>query len=178
MSATIRPLDIQKVSSKWALATAAFDISNAVSSTRLLNPNSTLSVDTPKGVLGGMVARASGAWEAREGVHTAVPLGLFNGNSEGNPFENAPAIASGVVPIYMHGGAFLVYVFETHAHESAFASILSTYDVGDVLYCSAFGFLTTELPASHSTPGTNHAVAVCTKVPTASDLELGIKLLV
>jgi hypothetical protein len=174
----IRPLDKVTASSKWALQTAAFDLSNEESGSRVLNTNGNTDANTPNGVLGGMCARGSANWEAREGIHTLPVLGLFANNSEGNAFENTPAIASGVVPIYMNGGAFLLYLFETNAHESAFADILSTYDVGDKLYCSAFGLLTTELPSAHATTGVDNLVAICAKTPTASDLELGIKLVV
>jgi hypothetical protein len=175
---TITAHDKITCSSRYALNVDAFDIINTVSSSFRLNPNSTITTDTPKGILGGSCAKVSGDWEASLADHTDQILGLFNGNSEGNAFENSPAIASGVLPIFMNGGAFTLYVFETHAHESAFGSILANYDVGDKLYCSAFGLLTTELPSAHSTPGSDVAVAICSKVPTSSDLSLGIKLLV
>lgn len=174
----IRPLDKVTASSRWALKTASFDIDNTPSGSRLLGANSTVGSDTPKGILGGMVAKCSADWEAAEGIHTAYPIGLFAGQSEGNAFENTPAIASGVVPVYMNGGAFLLYFFETHAAESAYSTILSTYDIGDMLYCSKFGGLTTEAPGGMSPAGTNWVVAIAAKIPTATDLELGIKLLI
>lgn len=174
----IRPLNKVTASSRYSLQTAAFDLNNTVSGSYRLNPNTNITSDFPKGILGGSCARASGNWEAREGIHTSPVLGLFANNSEGNAFENSPAIASGIVPIYMNGGDFLLYVFETHAHQTAYASILGNYDVGDKLYCSAFGLLTTELPSAHASPGTDDPVAICTKAPVAADLELGIKLLV
>lgn len=174
----IRPADKVTASSRYSLQTAAFDISNTPSSSFRLNPNTNITTDFPRGVLGGGCARASGAWEAREGIHTAPVLGLFANNSEGNAFENSPAIASGVVPIYMNGGTFFLYIFETHSHNSAYASVLSSYSVGQELYCSAFGLLTHELPSAQTAPGTDRPIAICAKVPTASDLELGIKLLV
>jgi hypothetical protein len=174
----IRPIDKVSCSSRYSLQTAAFDLNNTPSGSRILSPNLCITADFPKGVLGGMCARASAAWEVREGIHTSPVLGLFSGNSEGNAFENAPAIASGIVPIYMNGGNFLLYLFETHEHESAYPSIMSTYDVGDKLYCSAFGLLTTEAPSTHAVVGVDDPVAICTKVPTTTDLELGVKLLI
>lgn len=175
---TLKPLKKVTCSSKYALATSAFDLNNTPSGSFRLNPNSTINANTPKGVLGGMVARVSGDWEAREGIHTAAPLGLFANDSEGYPFENSPAIASGIVPIYQDGGDFLSYLFETNDHETAYASILGSYTPGAKLYCSAFGLLTPQLPSDHGTPGSDDVVAICAKVPTASDLCLGLKLVV
>jgi hypothetical protein len=176
----IKPLRKVICSSRYALKTSAFDLVNTPSGSFRLGGNDTITADIPKGILGGSVARASGDWEAREGIHTAQPLGLFAGQSEGNAFENSPAIASGIVPIYFGGGDFLVYVFETHAHESAYAAkTLSTaYAVGTALYCSAFGLLTNEVPSAHGTPGVDVKVAIVTKTPSASDLEMGIQLVI
>jgi len=175
----IRPLDKVTASSRYSLQTAAFDINNTPSGSFRLNPNAIITSDFPKGILGGGCARASADWEAREGIHTAPVLGLFGNNSEGNPFENSPAIASGVVSIYMNGGNFLVYVFETNSHNSPYSSILGNYTVGDKLYCSAFGLLTRELPSAQTSPGSfDNVVGILTKVPTATDYEMGIKLTV
>ena len=121
-------------SSRFSLASASFDITNYNNLT-----NNTLSADTPKGVLGGMVATLNSGtdWQAAVGLSVtfaSVPagrptankitasypaLGLFAGNSEGNAFENAPAAASGIVPIYMDFGLYEVYVFESHTQAGA-----------------------------------------------------------
>ena len=174
----IKPLKKVTCSSKWSLQTAAYDLDNTPQGTFRSNANDTITSDIPKGVLGGMVARASGDWEAREGIHTKEPLGLFAGQSEGNPFENAPAIASGVVPIYKDGGEFLIYVFETYNAKTPFAAktLSSAYAVGTAIYTSAFGLLTEELPSDQTTPGVDRTVAIVTKTPTAADLEMGILL--
>jgi hypothetical protein len=175
----IRPIDKVTCSSRYSLQTAAFDLNNTPSGSYRANANAIITTDFPKGVLGGSCARSSAAWEAREGIHTAQVLGLFAKNSEGNAFENSPAIASGVVSIYMNGGNFYLYIFETADQNTPFsASQLGNYNFGTPLYCSAYGLLTPQLPSAQTTPGTDNIVALCTKVPSASDLELGIKLLV
>jgi hypothetical protein len=181
MAVSIKPLDKVVASSMWNLESAAFDIVNFRSGG---NPtNSTLNADTPKGVLGGSVARISDDWESTLADHTVEQgevLGLYNLGSEGNAFENAPAAASGKVAINMHGGNFLVYVFETNSADAAYGDILASYTVGTLLYTSPFGLLTTELPsglADHA-GGVDTVIAQVTKAPTATDLELGIKLLI
>ena len=79
----------------------------------------------------------------------------------------------------MGGGLFDVFVFETHAANSAYASILASYTLGAKLYASPFGLLTNEVPSGLSAPytsGVDTVAGYVTRVPTASDLELGIKL--
>jgi len=195
MASTIQPLGKVLCTSRFSLEANAFDIVNYNNKTNL-----TLSADTPKGVLGGSVATtAANPWEAGAAAsvtfatpqtgrtnritHIAKALGLFGGNSEGNAFENAPAAASGIVPIYMNGGLFEIYVFETHTEPGV--SQLATYAIGGLLYCSPWGLITCEAPTTqdgHATftdaTGTDVVIAVCTKVPSASDLRLGLKLLV
>jgi hypothetical protein len=195
MASTIQPLGKVLCTSRFSLEANAFDIVNYNNKTNL-----TLSADTPKGVLGGSVAAMAGnPWEAGAAAsvtfatpqagrtnritHIAKALGLFGGNSEGNAFENAPAAASGIVPIYMNGGLFEIYVFESHAE--AGTSQLSTYALGGLLYCSPWGLITCEAPTTQDgtatftdATGTDVVIALCTKVPSASDLRLGLKLLV
>jgi hypothetical protein len=175
----IKPLDKVITSSRWDLNADSFDRVNYRPGSD--PPNSTLNPDTPKGVLGGMCAVPTADWESGDGDHTAeVVLGLFNLGSEGNAFENAPAAASGKVAIHMHGGDFDLFVFETNSADSPYASILASYTIGATLYCSPFGLLTPEVPSGlgDHAGGVDTPVAVCVKVPTASELECGIKLLV
>lgn len=181
MAEYIKPKDKVTNSSCWSLKVTAFDLDNTPSGSFRLNPNSVITPDTPKGILGAMVAAESANWEATNGNYNQVPLGLFSKSSEGNPYENTPAIASGIVSIYMHGGAFLCYIFETNDVLSPYASkTLSTaYAPGVMLYCSPFSLLTPDLPGSNpGGGGLNIAVALVSKTPTAVDRELGIKLLV
>lgn len=192
MPQLITPLDKVGNSSLYSLQAAAFDIDNTPAG----HDNDTIDADTPKGVLGSMVAAlASGEDLTVENADpTDVPLGLFSGNSEGNPFENSPAIASGVVPVYMGTGAFSCFVFETHVDENnvetsedpggstkAINTALvgtAALAVGLVMYCSGNSLLTTVIPSTRATPGGDNAIALITKAPTASDLELGIRLLI
>lgn len=179
----IRPKDRVTVSSLWSLKTEAFDLDNTPTGSFRKNPNTLITPDVPRGVLGGMVAaQSSGDWESTNGLHNMVPLGLFNKNSEGNPYENAPAIASGVVGICMNGGAYLVYMFETHAALTPFTALtLSTaYFPGTLLYCSPYSLLTPELPTTVDggpADGIDYAIALVSKTPGITDQELGIKLL-
>lgn len=179
MSDYIKPLRKNICSSRYALNTNAFDTVNTPSGSFRLTPNTTITVDTPMGVLGGSIGFQSGDWEANLSNNTKYPLGLFAGNSEGNAFENAPAIASGVVPVYYGGGDFLVYVFETNAQDGGAAKTLSTaYAVNTPLYTSYFALLTNDLPSGASTPGINNIVAIVSKAPSSTDLEMGIRLMI
>lgn len=177
---SIKPLDKVINSSRWELRSADFDIVNFRSGGA--PANATLNADTPKGVLGGSVALQTAAWECGLADHTMTQgqsLGLFNLGSEGNAFENAPAAASGVVSVYMHGGTFEVFVFETNSADAPYSDILGSYTIGALLYCSPFGLLTPEVPSglNDHAGGVDTVVASVAKVPTATDLELGIKLL-
>jgi hypothetical protein len=187
--------------SRFQLASNNFDIVNVTPGPNV-QVNSTIGADTPKGVLAGAIATidSGAAWQAA--IATSVQfntpitgrgnrvaridqvLGLFFGQSEGAPFENSPAAASGVVPISNGPGSlYEVYVFETHT--TANVSQLATYALGGALYVSAYGFLTVELPTTaDGTTGMTGAtaadviIATITKVPTAADLTLGVRLAV
>jgi hypothetical protein len=177
-SANIQPKHKNINASAFALKDTAFDQTNYRSGGS--PQNDTLSVDTPKGVLAASVAAPSDDWEAGVGKHNSVSLlGLFSDNSEGNPFENSPAAASGGVGIYMGCGLFDVFVFETHAALTAYASILASYTIGAALYASLFGLITNELPTAVdglAGDGVNTILGYVTSVPTASNLKLGLKM--
>lgn len=180
-SSNIQPKGKVINTSCFSLDDVAFDQSNfrAGGSPQ----NDTLSVDTPKGVLAGSVASPGpGDWEAQAGKYNGASLlGVFSDNSEGNPFENSPGPASGVVGIYMAGGLFDLFVFETHAALTAFASILSGYTIGAKLYCSLFGLITNQLPTAVdglAADGVDTVVGIVTAVPTAGSLKMGFKLVI
>jgi len=180
-SANIQPKSKVINSSAFSLDDDAFDQTNYRSGGS--PQNDTLSVDTPKGVLAASVASPGpGAWEAQAGNYNAPnQLGLFSDNSEGDPFSNAPGPASGVVGIYMGGGIFDVFIFETHAALTAFASIIASYTVGSSLYCSLFGLLTNELPTAVdglAGDGVNTVIGIVTSAPSATNLKLGLKLVI
>jgi hypothetical protein len=78
----------------------------------------------------------------------------------------------------MGGGLFNLYVFETNGAQSAYADLLAAWVLGQKLYASPFGLLTRELPSGQAVAGTDTLIAITTKVPTSSDLTLGIKLVI
>lgn len=174
---SILPLSKTICSSRFNLAAAAFDQANFRPAGA--PPNLTLNADTPKGVLGGSVAKATADWESGPASNTMVDgLGLYNDNSEGNAFENAPAPASGVLAIYMAGGLFELFIFETNNTEAAYADLLAGMVIGMNLYTSPFGLVTRQLPSTMATypGGVDKVIATLTKVPTATDLKMGLKL--
>lgn len=175
----IKPKYFHDADSMWDLQTEAFDLDNTPSGSFRSNPNSLITPDVPKGVLGGMVAGQAGDWESTNCLYNMVPLGLYNKNSEGAPYTNNPAIGSGKVAIYMHGGTFLVYLFETSDPDSPYADkdFSVDYPPGALLYCSPYSLLTPDLPTGHATDGVNYAVGIISKTPTPVDDELGLKLL-
>lgn len=188
---TIEPRDTVTYTSYFNLSANSYTATNyrAAGSPA----NSTLDADTPRGVLGGSVAVITGDRQVSLGsvavlaadsyatnLATSV-LGLFGVGSEGGAFENNAAAAGGVVPIYKDGGTFTVYVFETHAEATPFASILAAYTVGAKLYCSPWGLLTNEAPSTFSGAwgtGVDVAVAEVVSPPSATKLAMDIVLLV
>lgn len=132
-----------------------------------VNTNTTLSVNTPRGVLGGSVAGISPGLD-----YTAVPctdalrpIGLFVNDAAGAAFENSPAVASGKVAIIKGQPSVEVDVYETR---NAADSGDLTYAVGNLLYCSAQGLLTNET----SSEGT--VIGVVTKAPSTSSPTIGL----
>jgi hypothetical protein len=132
-----------------------------------VNTNTTLSVNTPRGVLGGSIAGISAGldYTAVPCTDTLRPIGLFVNDAAGAAFENSPAVASGKIAIMKGQASVEVDVFETR---NAADSADLTYAVGDFLYCSAQGFLTNEV----STEGT--VVGLLTKAPSTASPTLGL----
>jgi len=132
-----------------------------------VNTNTTLSVNTPRGVLGGSVAGCSPGLD-----YTAVPctdelppIGLFVNDAAGAAFENSPAVASGKVAVIKGQASVEVDVYET---KNALGTADLTYAVGNKLYCSAQGLLTNEV----STDGT--VIGLVTKAPSVSSPTIGL----
>lgn len=132
-----------------------------------VNENTTLSVNTPRGVLGGSVAGVSPGLD-----YTAVPctdelkpLGLFVNDAAGAAFENSPAVASGKIAVIKGQASVEVDVYETR---NAAADADLTYVVGNFLYCSAQGLLTNEV----STEGTK--LGLVTKAPSVTSPTIGL----
>ena len=133
-----------------------------------VNTNATLSVETPKGVLGGSVAACSGDdYKAFPCDVDAMPIGLFVNDAAGAAFENSPAVASGKVAVIKGMASVEVDVYETR---NAADSADLTYSVGDKLYSSAQGLLTNEESTS------KEVVGIVTKVPTPSAPALGLDM--
>jgi hypothetical protein len=132
-----------------------------------VNTNTTLSVNTPRGVLGGSVAGVSPGldYTAVPCTDTLQPLGLFVNDAAGAAFENSPAVASGKVAVIKGQASVEVDVYETR---NAADSGDLTYAVGDNLYSSAQGFLTNEV----STNGT--IIGLVTKAPSVSSPTIGL----
>lgn len=134
-----------------------------------VNTNTTLSVNTPRGVLGGSVAAVSPGldYTAVPGTDTLVPLGLFVNDAAGAAFENSPAVASGKVAVIKGQPSVEVDVYETR---NAGDSADLTYSVSDKLYASAQGFLTNET----SSEGT--VIGIVTKAPSVSSPTIGLDM--
>jgi len=196
---SINPLSKNITASRFQLASDSFDIANFQPGGAGNQSNDTLSADTPKGVLGGAVAATDlgNDWQSAiaAGVTHDTPitgrgnqitlslpaLGLYSDNSEGNAFENSPAAASGTVGIFMTGGLFELFVFETHT--AADVIQLAAYTIGAPLFVSPYGLITVEAPTVQDgvaglSAGIDVILANVTKAPTATDLSIGLKLLV
>lgn len=134
------------------------------------NTNTTLSANTPRGVLGGSIAAMSaggGDYVAYPSSLTTAAIGLFVNDAAGAAFENAPAVASGKVAIIKGLASVEVDVYETRNLADS-ASI--TYALGDSLFSSTWGLLTNET----STDAT--VIGIVTKVPTTASPTLGLDM--
>lgn len=130
--------------------------------------NTTLSVNTPRGVLGGSVAAVSAGsdYTVVPGDDTTMPVGLFVNDAAGAAFENSPAVASGKVAVMKAMASVEVDVYET---VNAANNGNVAYDVGDYLYSSAQGLLTTE-------DDNPIVIGVVTKAPSISSPTLGLDM--
>lgn len=135
--------------------------------------NNTLSVNTPRGVLGGSVAAISAGadYTVYPGTYDLEPVGLFVNDAAGAAFENSPAVASNKVTVIKGQASVEVDVYETHTS----GDVLITYTVGDLLYCSANGFLTNEKPTD-VTGTVDRVIGICTKAPTTNSPSLGLDM--
>lgn len=115
---------------------------------------------TPMGVLGGTVAAlGTTSYKVVPGTLTNKAIGLFVNNATGNPFDNAPAVASGKIAIAQKLASVEVDIYED-----------GEYAIGDKLYSSINGFLT-KVASTDAT-----VIGIVTKLPTASDPFLGLEL--
>lgn len=132
-----------------------------------VNTNTTLSVNTPRGVLGGSIAAVSPGLD-----YTVVPcnlvlqpVGLFVNDAAGAAFENSPAVASGKVAVMKAMASVEVDVYETR---NAANTGDITYVVGDELYSSDQGLLTNEISTS------TVIIGICTKAPSTTSPTMGL----
>lgn len=117
----------------------------------------------PFGVLGGTVAAL------KEGADYTVvpangknqPVGLFVNNAVGNPFDNAPAVASNKIAIACKMASVEVDIY---------ADV--EFNIGEKLYADANGYLT-------NVKGENDTViGVVTKVPSVANPFLGLEMVI
>jgi len=118
----------------------------------------------PAGVLGGSVAAIKVGGDSytvvpADGTANTKAIGLFVNNAAGNPWDNAPAVASNKIAIAQKLASVEVDVYE----DEEFA-------VGDSLYASENGYLTKTKGADET------VIGVVTKVPTLADPFLGLEL--
>lgn len=79
------------------------------------------------------------------------PLGLFFNDFNGNPYENAPGVASQRMS-YHASGTFGVRIWETQVQVTGGGATLGdplTYETGDFLYASVNGLLTNRFQDSY-----------------------------
>jgi len=133
------------------------------------NTNTTLSVNTPRGVLGGSVAGLSAGNDYTVFPCTSVlmPVGLFVNDAAGAAFENAPAVASGKVAVIKGMASVEVDVYETR---NAADTADLTYAVGEKLYSSAYSLLTNETSSSAV------VIGVVTKAPSTTSPTIGLDM--
>lgn len=132
-----------------------------------VNTNTTLSVNTPRGVLGGSIAGISPGLDYTVVPCTSAlqPVGLFVNDAAGAAFENSPAVASGKIAVIKGLASVEVDVYETR---NAADSADITYAVGDLLYSSDQGLLTNETSTSTT------VVGILTKRPTTASPTMGL----
>lgn len=131
--------------------------------------NTTLSANTPLGVLGGSVAAISAGadYTAYPCDKTLQPIGLFANDAAGQAFDNSPAVASNKIAIVKGMASVEVDVYETR-NEANSADL--TYAVGNKLYSSDQGLLTNETSTSAI------VIGIVTKAPTTSSPTLGLDM--
>ena len=130
--------------------------------------NTTVSVNTPRGVLGGSVAAISSGsdYTVFPGNTTLTPIGLFINDAAGKAFENSPAVASNKIAVIRGKASVEVDVYETQV----VAGGAMPWAVGKSVYCSAQGLLTTEQVNS------TREIGVITKIPSLANPTLGIDM--
>ena len=133
--------------------------------------NATLSINTPRGILGGSIAAISPGLD-----YTVVPcndhlrpVGLFVNDAAGAAFENSPAVASGKVAVIKGLPSVEVDVYETVDKQA----VDIVYIVGQLLYSSDQGLLTNVISTEGATVN-GTVIGVLTKRPTTASPTMGL----
>lgn len=115
----------------------------------------------PFGVLGGTVAalKADASYTVVPADGTNEPVGLFVNNAIGNPFDNAPAVASNKIAIACKQPSVEVDIYA----DVEFA-------IGDKLYSDENGYLTNVKGANDT------VIGIVSKLPTVQDPFLGLEM--
>ena len=113
------------------------------------------------GVLGGTVAalKEGASYTVVPANGSNVPVGLFVNNAAGNPFDNAPAVASNKIAIAQNNASVEVDVY---------ADV--EFKIGEALYADANGYLTNVAGADKT------VIGIVTKLPTTADPFLGLEM--
>lgn len=127
----------------------------------------------PQGALAGMIATID-----EDGMYDfcddeTYPAAMFGLDASGDDFESMRPRSSGKMTVHSLGYITVeVYETRTAAQMNVENSLMASYIPGTLLYCSAQGFLTTELSTSEV------PVALIEKAPTSEDQKMIVKLLV
>lgn len=130
----------------------------------------------PAGAMGGMFATMSGNYEVNIADDNGVsghpePIGVFLNDAAGEAYENTPAIASGKLTVMTGPGSYETDIYETVKEDDTALAVAWADALGDPLYVSDFGLLTTENTGSI-------VVGYITKVPTAENPLLGFNTVI
>lgn len=155
-SGRVQLLHVVTRNSVGQLTPDAFTQANPPVVTVLATKSTTLANITKVGVLGGSIAFTrpdvgngfQGGPVKPAGAYAVgyLPLGFFINDAIGNPFENAPGVASGRGAYVCGNGSCVgLSVYETKILLGGSAGNPITYAVGDKLWASANGFVTNVL---------------------------------
>jgi len=140
--------------------------------------NDLLGVDTPRGVLGGMLAVLSDdntvtiATDGTPANGATAANAIFYNDAASGAYDNAPNTASGKIATLALGNGDYIEVDVYETHTSADAEI--TYAVGAALCASSRGLVMLESDAANT--GSTKVIGTVAKVPTTADPRLGILL--
>jgi|GEM_PF-4258896 len=135
-----------------------------------------IAANAPAGALGGMFASMSANYEVDIAADNSVsgvpePIGVFLLDAAGSAYENTPAVASGKLAVMTGPGSYETDLYETVNENDTALAVAWADSLGDPLYVSDFGLLTTEDTGSI-------VVGYVTKAPTAENPLLGFNTVI